>query len=153
MLPLAAGADASAITMPIAATSVGERRILPPVRKCFCGQEAGRRIGAPPPLLVHSSRDSALWATVGCRPSVAMIERARRRQAYGWIVRQAGTTPRRGVRSPTDRPLPSMVGMDATRPSRPRKFVRAAARATNDPGEAIEKIKERVASRREQLVR
>jgi predicted O-methyltransferase YrrM len=43
--------------------------------------------------------------------------------------------------------------MDATRPSRPRKLVRAAARSINDPSEAIEKIKERVASKREQLVR
>jgi Methyltransferase domain len=45
------------------------------------------------------------------------------------------------------------MGADPLQPSRPRKIVRSAVRVGTDPAEAIEKIKERLAARREQIVR
>jgi predicted O-methyltransferase YrrM len=45
------------------------------------------------------------------------------------------------------------MGADAFRPSRPRKIAREASRTISDPREALEKVKERIAKRREKLVR
>jgi hypothetical protein len=45
------------------------------------------------------------------------------------------------------------MGADALRPSRPRKIAREASRTISDPREALEKVKERIAKRRERLVR
>jgi predicted O-methyltransferase YrrM len=45
------------------------------------------------------------------------------------------------------------MGADALRPSRPRKIAREASRTISDPREALEKVKERIAKRREKLVR
>jgi predicted O-methyltransferase YrrM len=45
------------------------------------------------------------------------------------------------------------MSIDPVRPSRSRKLVRAAARAARDPSEALEKVRERAARRREARVR